>query len=53
MSAQPSYQNTKAEERARWRRRDHVNIEAMQNLVIARVAAETGVETPPNVRHLY
>jgi len=52
MSAQPSYQNSKDEEYARWRRRDHANIEAMQNLVIARIARETGVEMPPNVRHL-
>jgi hypothetical protein len=47
-----SYQNTKPEEYARWRRRDHANIEAVQNLVISRVACETGVEMPPNVRHL-
>ena len=52
MSTQPSYQNDKAEEYARWRRRDHANIEAMQNLCIARIAADTGVEMPPNVRHL-
>lgn len=50
--AQPSYQNSKAEEFARWRRRDHANIEAVQNLVIAQIAEETGVEMPPNVRHL-
>lgn len=47
-----SYKNTKPEEYARRRRRDHANIEAMQNLVIARVACESGVEMPPNVRHL-
>ncbi len=52
MSAQPAYKNDKAEEYARWRRRDHANIEAMQNLCIARIAADTGVEMPPNVRHL-
>ncbi len=52
MSASHAYQNTKAEEYARWRRRDHANIEAMQNLIIARIAEETGVEMPPNVRHL-
>src|SRR5215204_2741089 len=52
MSAQPSYQNDRAEEYARWRRRDHDNIEAMQNLVVAQIAEESGVEMPPNVRHL-
>ncbi len=52
MSAQPSYQNNRDEEYARWRRRDHANIEAMQNLVIARIAEESGVEMPPNARHL-
>jgi hypothetical protein len=55
MSAQPSthaYKNDKAEEYARWRRRDHANIEAMQNLVIAGIAEESGVEMPPNVRLL-
>jgi hypothetical protein len=52
MSAASSYQNTKAEEYARWRRRDHANIEALQNLVIARISEESGVEMPPNVRHL-
>ena len=38
-----SYKNSKPEEYARWRRRDHANIEAIQNLVIARVAEESGV----------
>lgn len=52
MSAAHAYQNDKAEEYARWRRRDHANIEAMQNLVIARIAEESGVEMPPNVRAL-
>jgi hypothetical protein len=52
MSAKPSYKNEKAEEYARWRRRDHANIEAMQNLVIAGIAEESGVEMPPNVRLL-
>ncbi|MDQ3687726.1 MAG: bifunctional DNA primase/polymerase [Acidobacteriota bacterium] len=52
MSAQPSYKNDKAEDYARWRRRDHANIEAMQNLVIAGIAEESGVEMPPNVRLL-
>jgi hypothetical protein len=52
MSAAHAYQNDKAEEYARWRRRDHANIEAMQNLVIASIAAESGVEMPPNVRAL-
>jgi hypothetical protein len=55
------------EDRARYRRRDHANIEAMQNLVIAEIAqraadaysaAQPQDETPPdftmlaNVRHL-
>lgn len=48
----PGYQNSKEEERARWRRRDHANIEAVQNLAVARIAGQTGVEMPPNVRHL-
>lgn len=52
MSAQPSHKNDRAEEFARWRRRDHANLEAIQNLVISRIAGETGVEMPPNVRHL-
>jgi hypothetical protein len=70
MSAQPAaqaYKNDKAEEYARWRRRDHANFEAMQNLVIGEIArqalqkfieANPTVELPPNftmptnVRHL-
>jgi len=52
MSAQSSYRNTKAEEYARWRRRDHANIEAMQNLVVARISEESGIEMPSNVRCL-
>jgi hypothetical protein len=51
-SAQASYQNSRNEEYARWRRRDHANIEAMQNLVISRLSEEAGVEMPPNARHL-
>ncbi|MDQ3919027.1 MAG: hypothetical protein M3348_11170 [Acidobacteriota bacterium] len=47
-----SYKNTKPEEYARWRGRDHANLEAIQNLVLSRVARESGVEMPPNVRHL-
>lgn len=46
------YQNSKAEDYARWRRRDHANIEAVQNLAISRIAAQTSVEMPPNVRTL-
>ena len=38
MSAQPSYENTKAEGYARRRRRNHANIEAMQNLAVAWIA---------------
>lgn len=52
MSRQPSNRNSKAEEYGRWRRRDHANIEAMQNLAVARIAAASSVEMPPNVRHL-
>ncbi len=52
MSAQPAYKNSKAEEYAFYRRRDHANIEAMQNIVIARLAERSGTEMPPNVRHL-
>lgn len=59
MSAQPSphYQNNREEEYARWRRRDHSNIEAMQNLAIAEIAKEKSTEEdsaemPPNVRHM-
>jgi hypothetical protein len=35
---------------ARWRRRDHANIEAMQNLIIAGIAERTGIEMPTNAR---
>lgn len=59
MSSQtsPHYQNNREEEYARWRRRDHSNIEAMQNLVISGIAEEKSTEEestemPPNVRHL-
>lgn len=69
MSAQPkhSYTNDKAEQFARWRRRDHANLEALQNLVIAEIArraaaafmrqnpdadAPPSFEMPPHVRHL-
>jgi hypothetical protein len=45
-----SYQNSQAEQRARWRRRDHANIEAMQNRIIQRVTEETGVMMSPKVR---
>ncbi len=66
-AAQPSYQNNREEEYARWRRRDHANIEAMQNLVIGEIAraalldfmrANPEAETTPDftmpasVRHL-
>jgi hypothetical protein len=32
------------------RRRDHANIEAMQNLIFQRITEETGVMMPPKVR---
>jgi hypothetical protein len=66
MSAQPAYQN-KQEEWAFYRRRDHANIEALQNLVISEIAARArakfmrenpdvdllpSYEMPTNVRHL-
>src|SRR2546421_11388758 len=35
---------------ARQRRRDHANIEAMQNRIIQRIAEETGVMMPPKAR---
>jgi len=38
------------EDYARYRRRDHANIEAMQNLIIGGIAERTGIEMPPNVR---
>jgi hypothetical protein len=52
MSAQPkhNYQNTQDEKFARWRRRDHANIEAMQNLIFDAVALESGVEFKPRLR---
>jgi hypothetical protein len=51
-TAKSGYSNSKAEEYARWRRRDHANIEAMQNLAVSAIAQETEIEMPPNVRHL-
>ncbi len=53
MSAQPAYQNSQAEKFAFYRRRDHANIEAMQNYVIALITEKTGIEMPANARHLY
>jgi len=50
MAASHNYANSKKEEWARWSRRDHANIEDLQNLVFAAVAEETGVSIPPNVR---
>jgi putative DNA primase/helicase len=52
MSTQPAprYKNNRDEEFARWRRRDHANIEAMENLMIAFIAETTGAEMPPKVR---
>lgn len=46
------YENNVQEDRARWRRRDHDNIEAIQNLVIAGIAELTGFEMSPKVRQL-
>ncbi len=52
MSAQPkhNYTNNPDEKYARWRRRDHANIEAMQNLIFDHVAVESGVEFKPRLR---
>ncbi|HEY0379851.1 MAG TPA: bifunctional DNA primase/polymerase [Pyrinomonadaceae bacterium] len=47
MSGQP---NSWDEKYAVQRRRDHANIEAMQNLVIQRITDETGVMMPPKAR---
>lgn len=44
------YQNTQAEKYARWRRRDHANLEAMQNLIFDAVSVESGVEFRPRLR---
>jgi hypothetical protein len=66
MSAQPIFQN-KQDEWAFYRRRDHSNLEAEQNLTIAEIARRAAAkyrqenpdvenpptfEMPPNVRHL-
>jgi putative DNA primase/helicase len=51
-TAQQSYQNDTDEKRASWRRRNHADIEAMQNLIVSAVAAETGRELPPKCRLL-
>jgi len=49
MSAQPAphYQNNCDEEFACYRRRDHANIEAMQNLAIACIAEEKPLKKKP------
>ncbi len=59
MSAQPAtsrkshnYENDRAEQYARYRRRDHANLESMVNLIISAIAEETGIEMPPKCRHL-
>lgn len=44
MSAQPAYKNSRAEEHARWRRRDHADIEAMQNLMLDEIVERANVE---------
>jgi hypothetical protein len=56
------YKNGKQEEWARWRRRDHDNVEAMQNLIIAEIVEERCIglsdterkpfEIPAKVRQL-
>lgn len=59
MSRQPasSYQNNRAETYALYRRRDHANIEAMQNLMLDEIRQRTrceeyptGIDCPPRVR---
>ena len=53
MSAQPKPTWATSDEKyAFFRRRDHSNLDAMQNLVVSRIAQEKGIEMPPNVRHL-
>jgi hypothetical protein len=46
-----AYTNDKREEYARYRRRDHANLEDIQNLVIRAIGDETGHVMPPRVRH--
>jgi hypothetical protein len=47
-----TYQNDTDEKRASWRRRNHADIEAMQNLIVSAVAMQTGHEMPPKCRLL-
>ncbi|HEX7998663.1 MAG TPA: bifunctional DNA primase/polymerase [Pyrinomonadaceae bacterium] len=44
------YQGSWNDKYAAQRRRDHANIEAMQNLIIQRITEETGIMMPPKVR---
>jgi hypothetical protein len=46
MSAQPAYQNSKAEEHARYRRRDHADIEAMLNLMLDEIVRRFNTALP-------
>jgi len=47
-----NYTNNDVERYAFFRRRDHANMEAMINLIIAHIAEQTGVELSPKCRHL-
>jgi len=47
-----NYTNSDAERYAFYRRRDHANMEAMINLIIASIAGQTDLELPPKCRHL-
>ncbi len=47
-----NYTNNDAERFAFYRRRDHANMEAMINLIIASIAGQADLELPPKCRHL-
>lgn len=50
MSAQVTPFQSREDQHARWRRRDHANIEAMQNRIIQGIVDETGIPFPPKLR---
>lgn len=51
-AAQVVNEREREAQRAKWRRANHANIEAMQNLIVSAVAEETGEEMPQKVRLL-
>lgn len=51
-TAQHSEQRDQTTARASWRRKNHANIESGINLIVSRIAAETGEEMPPKCRLL-